>query len=127
MQGSIAATFAVIAGLATAGHPAPQDSYVYDAAYLDESSELCGIYLEESLEGTYLAAYAAEGLEGEYVLTLRQEGPGGSSQISQSGEFESLDYGATLLSEMNLSSDGYYEASLQTYAWDGTFTCRAIV
>lgn len=127
MQGSFAATFALIAGLATAGQPAPQESYLYDAAYLDETSDLCGIYLEESVDGTYIAAYAAEGLEGEYVFTLRQEGPGGSSQISQSGEFESLTYGATLLSEMNLASDGTYEASLQTYGWDGTFTCRAIV
>ena len=83
--------------------------------------------MEEGLDGTYLAAYAAEGLSGEYVLILRQSGPNGTSEISQSGEFESYDYGATLLSEMSLASDGHLEASLQTYSWDGAFTCRAIV
>ena len=43
MQGSFAATIALIAGLATAGQPAAPESYLYDAAYLDETSELCGI------------------------------------------------------------------------------------
>jgi len=127
MQGSFAATFAVIAGLAGLGQAPEPTPISYDAAYFDETSELCGIYMERGSDGTYLAAYAAEGVEGEYVLNLRQTGPDGTSQISQSGAFESIDYGPTLLSEMTLASDDEFEASLQTYTWDGEFICRAII
>ena len=71
MQGSIATTFAVIATLAgMTGEPVTPVSY--DAAYFDETSQLCGIYMEETYDGTYLAAYAAEGVEGEYVQRRRR-------------------------------------------------------
>jgi hypothetical protein len=123
MQGSFTAAMTVIAGLATAG----QTTAPFEAAYADGASDLCGIYLEESPEGLYLAAYAAEGVAGEYVLSLRQEGPGGTSQVTQSGEIEPDVDGPTLLSEMTLTPGGHFEASLQTYGWDGSFLCRAIV
>jgi len=123
MQGPIAATVALIAGLTAAG----QSSTAFDVSYMDENSEPCGIYMDQSADGTYLAAYAAEGLEGEYVFSLRQAGPNGSSQITQSGEIDTYDEGPTLLSEMTLDLSGDFEASLQTYSWDGEFTCRVIV
>lgn len=124
MQGSITAAFALIAGLATANtgaFPINADGYGY------ETSDLCGIYLDEGPDGTYLAAYAAEGTEGEYIFSLRQGGPDGTSQITQSGEFAAFDGEDALLSEMTLDLYGTYEASLQTYSWDGEFLCRVIV
>jgi len=123
MQGPIYATMAIIAGLATG----TQLSTPIDAEYIRDAPELCAIYLDESPDGTYLAAYAAEGIDGEYVFSLRESGPDGTSQITQSGEFIAGNEGPTLLSEMMLDLSGSYEASLQTYTWEGEFTCRAIV
>lgn len=123
MQTSIFATIATLAGLATVS----QVSAPIDAAYFDGSSDLCAIYLDQSADGTYLAALAAEGTEGEYVFSLRQGGSGGSSQIVQSGEFFADAEGPILLSEMTLDLSGTYEASLQTYSWNGEFMCRAII
>jgi len=124
MQGPIYATMAIIAGLATAGEFASPQEISYEDEY---EPKLCTIYLDESADGLYLAAYAAEGLEGEYAFSLRQAGPSGTSQITQSGEFLADDEGPTLLSEMSLDLDGSFEASLQTYTWDGEIMCRAII
>ncbi len=123
MYGSIYTALALIAALASADRAA----FAADAEYAEEAPELCAIYFDESTEGTYLTAYAAEGIAGEYVFNLRQAGPGGTSQITQSGEFEPALEGPTLLSEVMLDLDGEFEASLQTYTGDGEFVCRAIV
>lgn len=123
MQSTLFAAIATLTGLAAVG--AAQDTTEY--AYFEESNEQCAIVTEYEGDQMYLTAWAAEGTEGEYVLSLRQEGPGGSSSISQSGDFEPEFEGPTLLSEMSLPADGSYTASLQTYTFAGEFTCRAIV
>lgn len=123
MQSSLYLAIAAITGLATAG--ATYDTS--DQGYFEEANEQCAIMTEYEGSQMYLSAWAAEGTEGEYVLSLRQEGPGGTSSITQSGEFLSEFEGPTLLSELSLPADGSYTASLQTYTFAGEFTCRAIV
>lgn len=122
MQSPLFATIAAIAGLAAVSSP---DDATY--AYFEETNEQCAIVAEYEGDQMYLTAWAAEGNEGEYVLSLRQEGPNGTSQITQSGEFLAETDGPTLLSQMSLSADGHYTASLQTYTFAGQFTCRAFV
>jgi hypothetical protein len=124
MEKLTAPLLALMLGISVAG----ADDYDggYDGSDF-EPAPLCSLYAEDGPQGTYIAAYASEGTAGEYVLSLRQSGSGGTSQITQSGEFESLPGEEVLLSEMTLSLDGSLEVSLQTYSWDGEFICRDIL
>ncbi len=121
MQGTIYAALAALAALAAT----TQSDETVLLAHMDDTSELCAIHTEQSAGGLRLTALAAEGLEGEYVFSLRQEGPGGSANIMQSGEIEPSYEGPSILSEVAVDPGGSYSASLQTYTYDGVFTCRA--
>jgi hypothetical protein len=88
----------------------------------------CEIRTAETSGGVLLLqamALADAGAAGEYELEVRKSGGGGTSSTSQSGDFEVLGSGETLLSEVTIGGGGSLSAKLTLWSNAGEIVCTA--